>query len=259
MHPALAAFPRRVFRLRTGTGGFGRVVWSLIGVLLFGAFGVFLALQVLPALQTDYAIRDSAKPLPGARLVNGTCRSKLALLHTCDLELVWRSGGTEYRRKISYAFVDPHVGSYSVQVMGDAQRPELLTTDLGLERLTNRTLTLAGGALLTLLLVGGSLLGLRAPSGLRAQAKALAGARLEPVAVRFQGWTGKGEWTVEDERGGRWSWQVPRKARPFVLDPGRALVLALRPEGGGPAFALDSDLRLADLTREERAAVLAAR
>lgn len=53
---------------------------------------------------------------------------------------------------VNYAFTAASAGEYSVTVMADPARPELATTDMALNRLWNRTITLLarGGILLAL-------------------------------------------------------------------------------------------------------------
>ena len=43
--------------------------------------------------------------------------------------------------RLNYAFTDLHFGSYNAEAMADPAHLELITTDLALDRLWNRTLT----------------------------------------------------------------------------------------------------------------------
>jgi hypothetical protein len=44
---------------------------------------------------------------------------------------------------VNYVFAGLHVGDFGAGPMADPARPDLITTDLGLDRLWNRTITLA--------------------------------------------------------------------------------------------------------------------
>ncbi len=55
-------------------------------------------------------------------------------------------------RRVNYVFTGVHFGDYDITVLADPARPELATTDLALDKLWNRTITLlvGGGILLAL-------------------------------------------------------------------------------------------------------------
>lgn len=259
MTPVLSAFPHRALTLRPGRGAFGGWLMALAGLLLFGGFLALIAVQVGPEIRDDFAIREQALPAPGARITEGRCRSRMFLLQSCDVTIAWRGKNGSGTRKLSYLFVEPHMGSWSAQPMMDPARPDLVTTDLGLERLWNRVATAIGGGIFALALIIGLFIAARKAQSKRGEVKALSGRVLQPVPVRFQGWGQGPTWRVQDERGATFEWPVRRSDKPFVLDPQRGLVLALRDPAGGPAFPLDEKLRLVRLTPEERARILAAR
>ena len=61
-------------------------------------------------------------------------------------------------RRVNYVFSGLEAGDYRVGVMADPARPDLVTTDLGLDRLWNRTITLLAIAGLTAATIVGALL-----------------------------------------------------------------------------------------------------
>lgn len=259
MHPVLAAFPRRALVLKPGRGAFAGWLLALCGMLLFGGFVALLAIEVVPAIRSDLAISGSAAPAPQVRVGEGRCRSRLLLFQECEVTLSWRGKDRSGTRTLHYMFVEPHMGSWSVTPMMDPARPELVSTDLGLERLTNRIATAIGGTILALLLIGGGFLVAARSQGKSRQVKVLSGRVLQAVPVVFEGWGQGPSWRVRDEGGAVTEWPVRKSDKPFVLDPQRGLVLALRPPEGGPAFPLDDKLRFVTLTNEERARIEAAR
>lgn len=259
MQSVLAAFPRRPMTLKPGRGAFG--VWLLAfgGLLLFGGFLALVGFQIAPSIRDDLAIRQGAQPAPQVRVSGGRCRSRLALFQECEVTLTWRGKDGTGSRELHYMFVEPHLGSWSVMPMMDPARPELVSTDLGLERLTNRIATAIGGALLALALIAGCVLAAVKAQRKSGEVRALSGRALVPVPVVFAGWGQGPTWKVQDEHGAIFEWPVKKKDKPFLLDEQRGLVLALRNGAGGPAFPLDDRLRFVTLTGEERARIEAAR
>ncbi len=85
---------------------------------------------------------------------DGDCTSKL-VIHICDATLTLRTPQGTVSRHVNYLFTGMHTGDYSVEVMADPARPDLVTTDLGLDRLWNRTITLLViASILTALVIG---------------------------------------------------------------------------------------------------------
>lgn len=259
MRPLLDAFPRRPFVLKPGRGTFGGWLLALGGTLLFGGFIAMLAIEIGPAIRDDFTVRDGARPAPAARIAEGRCRSRLFLFQTCDLTIAWRDKDGARTRKVTYMFVEPHMGSWSAVPMADPARAALVTTDLGLDRLWNRVGTALGGLAFALVLIGGLVLAAWKGQAKGSQVKALAGRPLAAAPVRFRGWGEGPSWVVEDERGQVFEWPVRKSDKPFVVDEGQGLVLALRDPAGGPAFPLDEKLRFVVLTPQERARIEAAR
>ena len=129
-------------------GGIGQRIWAVLGFLMFA--GVFGALMVYtgPPLVSDWQVRDTAQPAARGHIVKGSCTTKLVVA-ICDLTLSNRTGVSAVTRSVNLVFMDIHSGNYSAGVMADPAHPELVTTDLALDKLWNRTLTfLAVAALL---------------------------------------------------------------------------------------------------------------
>lgn len=129
-------------------GDWRQTLWALLGTLMFGAMLVAMAIYTVPNLVSDWRIRDTAAPVAGGRVTEGSCSSKL-VLNICDATLSVQTKSGPVSRGVNYIFTDMHSGSYSVTVLADPTHPELPTTDMAIEKLWNRTITL---------LIGGSIL-----------------------------------------------------------------------------------------------------
>lgn len=259
MFPILAAFPQRPLTLKPGRGAFGGWMMALLGVVLFGGFLVLMAIEIGPAIRDDFAVRDQARPAAFARVSEGRCSSRMFLFQSCDITLDWRDKEGSHTRKLSYMFVEPHMGSWTATPMMDPQRPSLVTTDLGLDRLWNRVATAIGGVIFALAIMVGLFAAARQAQAKRGEVSALSGRALQPVPVVFEGWGRGPSWRVRDEHGALFEWPVRKSDKPYILDAQRGLVLALRDPAGGRAFPLDEKLRFVVLTKEERARIDAAR
>ncbi|GJE55217.1 MULTISPECIES: hypothetical protein [Methylobacterium] len=139
----MTASPDRAELLRLPPQGQGwmNTFWVLFGVVALGALLVACAVYTAPPLMTDWQVREAARPAANARVSDGKCSAKI-VIHICDVTLNLRTPDTTVARRVNYVFSGLHVGDYSIAVMVDPARPELLTTDLGLDRLWNRTITL---------------------------------------------------------------------------------------------------------------------
>ena len=137
-------------------------LWSrfltVLGVAMFAAILVLSALFIAPTVLTDFQVRDTAEPVETARLVKGRCSSRV-FVHLCDLSLSLTTKSRTVTRDVHYLFFDPHVGTYTVEALADLDRPEMLTTDLGLDKLWNRAISLAVLWALMLALLAGAALG----------------------------------------------------------------------------------------------------
>jgi hypothetical protein len=149
------SLPHRPLRVKPPGKGIGSDVWLVFWTLLLGAGMALMVLFPLPALVTDYAVRDAAKPIQGGKIEHGSCTTKLFLvICDADLALDW-PGKPPLRRSLHYFFVDAHFGDYEARVVADPGRPEDMTTDLALDKITNRILTMSiGGPIFLLLGVG---------------------------------------------------------------------------------------------------------
>ena len=130
-----------------------RGVWHNIklalGVLLFAGALVAAAIYTAPDLISDWKIQANALPVSNGRVTKGSCSSNL-IFNICDATLTVPTKSGSVSRDVNYVFTGVHLGDYTVEVMADPARPELATTDMALDKLINRTLTLLVGGLVLL-------------------------------------------------------------------------------------------------------------
>ncbi|SFU76100.1 hypothetical protein SAMN02799631_02163 [Methylobacterium sp. 174MFSha1.1] len=124
--------------------GWINTFWILFGVVALGGILVACAVYTAPAVISDWQVRATAQPAPNARVSEGKCSAKL-VIHICDATLNLPTTAGTVTRRVNYVFSGLHAGDYRVGVMADPSRPDLVTTDLGLDRLWNRTITLLAG------------------------------------------------------------------------------------------------------------------
>lgn len=128
-------------RLPPPRQGWGNTLWTLFGLAALAALLVACAVYTAPPVISDWQIRDTARPAAGARVSDGKCTAKI-VLHLCDVTLTLPIPTGSVVRRVNTVFTGMHVGDYAIRVMADPARPDLVNTDLALDRLWNRTLTL---------------------------------------------------------------------------------------------------------------------
>jgi hypothetical protein len=246
--------PDRPLRVHPPGAGPG----SQLAVLAWAVFVLaalsWMVIRPVGDLLTDRELAGKAQPVAGAR-VHGRCTVHLELLTSCDATLtVPRRGQPDLTRVIDYFFIDAHAGDYHIAVVADPARPELLSTDLGLDKLTNRMMTLVVfGPLFLVVGVVGLVVARRTVGGQRATLRALSRQVLRPVLLRMDRYA-LGHWTVTALSPGARpvSWHVPNRARPIVMDPSHRAVLGVTAGDGQIAMPLDAELRWIDLAADER-------
>ena len=145
------AEPQQQLTLPPDDGGWRGTLFALLGTLIFGAMLVAIAIYTVPNLVSDWQVRGTAQPAASGRVTEGSCSSRL-MLNICDATLTVMTKSGTVSRDVNYIFADIHSGNYSVNVVADPARPELVTTDMALDKLWNRTITLliGGGILLAM-------------------------------------------------------------------------------------------------------------
>lgn len=128
-------------RLPPQERGWVGIFWVLFGVVALAGLLFACAWFTAPAVISDWQVRETAQPVPAGRVSEGKCSAKL-VIHICDMTLSLRTPAGPVSRRVNYVFSGVQFGDYSAGVMADPARPDRVTTDLGLDRLWNRTITL---------------------------------------------------------------------------------------------------------------------
>ena len=129
-------------RLPPAHQGWKHTLLVVLGILMFGGMLAAACIFTAPALVSDWQIHAAAQPVAGARVTDGKCDTTL-IFNICDVTLVVPNGTGRATRRVNYVFTGVHFGDYQARVVADPARPGLPTTDMALDRLWNRTLTLA--------------------------------------------------------------------------------------------------------------------
>lgn len=140
-HMPLPSEPPERLTLPPANEGWKHTMWVILGALMFGAMLVAAAVWTAPALVSDWQIHNAAQPVADGRVSEGKCNSRL-VFHICDVTLSVATNAGRVSRDVNYVFTGFHFGDYSVTVLADPARPELATTDMALDKLWNRTITL---------------------------------------------------------------------------------------------------------------------
>ncbi len=131
-----------------------QTIWVLLSSLMFGAMLVAATIYTAPTLVSDWQVREAARPVAEAEVTDGKCSSQL-IVHICNATLSVETPSGSVSRRVNYVFTGVHVGEYTIDVLADPARPDLVTTDLALNQLWNRTFTLAA---LVVALLGATML-----------------------------------------------------------------------------------------------------
>ncbi len=120
-------------------------------ILVFLALAIALAWWQGPGLLRDWRISQNPVTVEDWDIRGGECSSRRGLTD-CEADVVYSYGEQDYEKHISLAFFDLSSSDYMVELVIDADDPDLATLSLGLDMLWNRTITFA---VFMLLFVGG--------------------------------------------------------------------------------------------------------
>ncbi len=246
-----AVFPTRPLRLKPEESGPGKAILFLLfatlaGVLLGGWMWTFV-----PDIISDHQLAEKAQPLENAGVRDGHCRTSQAILTTCDMTLYQSTKNNgRIERKISLMFIGSSK-TRSVMVVGDPAHPEMMTTDLAIDAVKNRAITVMGIIGLVVVVIFYMINQFIRLLAKLKKLKAMSNQVLTPIDVDLY-IKNKIKWIVEERGGSPVTWVVTGKREPFFLSNGR--VLAVTAPNGAP-FPLDAALTRLDLTDAERTRV----
>lgn len=249
-------FPTRPIVVRRPRSVLRNILGMVMPLLLLGALVGWIGFGVLPDFINDVAIRGSAEPIAGGRMVTGRCSTRAAIVHDCSVTLAGRGPQGMVQREVTYLFASFDSGSYTVhQILAKDGRPETMTTDIGMDHLVSRAVMILLFGLLGVACAWWFFATLRDQARQRARVRALSGKVLSPVPLELVA-RGKESWTVRDRAGRSVQWEVPAKAQPFLADAARGLILGVSAAGAEAPMPVDFDLKWLVLQPEERAALM---
>jgi hypothetical protein len=232
---------------------------GVIALLLLLLAGLLAALG--PDVIGDWRMRGEATVAADVQVREKSCRSWLGVFQFCGVTL--ENGGSP-GRTMWYAFIGG-VSDASVTPLRSISDPALITTDLGLNHVRSRLISLLFFAAILLGCLGAAAAVLW--SGMRAQRTfaALSGQRMVPVVVEIERNNRmpprRRLWVYLYEVGGRRERALvewPSRHQPLFTSLDEKWALALQGERGGVPMLLDSELESLDLTETEKAAFRAA-
>jgi len=255
------ALPRRPIAVRRPPGTVGLAAMLGPFALLFGLLGLVLW-GLGPDIANDWRMRNDAVSAAGdVRAEAARCRSWLAVVRACSVTYADSTGG---KRSLWYLYFGAP-GEERIELVRSRSDPALISTNVGLERLTGRTLAMAllAGVLLLCIAVAAHVV--HKGATLQRAFAAMSGQRLTPVVVEIERKNlvppRRRMWVYlydDDGKPGRAVVELSSKDRLLFVTAGERWALALRGEQGGTPLLLDSRLSSLDLTEAEKAAFLEA-
>lgn len=232
-------------------------------VMLFG----FLAGALWwlgPDLARDLTIRSEVAPARGVSVEAARCRNRLAVIVLCDVRYASAAAETASSATLWYLFVGA-AGAEPVLLLADRADPRRVTTDLGLDKLWHRTLTLFLVVALLVLCIGLSAHVVLQGTRTRRQLIGLTGQRLRPLVVGVETSVPiahkRRRWTYLYDDAGverRAFIELPTRVDPLFVTSDRKRALAVGGPAGGVPLLLDAPLSALDLTETERETFYAA-
>jgi hypothetical protein len=220
-----------------------------------------------PDLVRDWRIGSDATPAGDVRVEEVRCRSRFFVLNLCDVVLAGEASEGPAKRTLWYAYIGAKAsnGPAAARPLRSASDRRLVSTALGLQARTARSLTLALAA--ALLLACAAAVARMTLQGLRNRRafRALSGQRLVPVVVDIERHNllppRRRLWVYRYHDGdsqARAFIELPSRDRPLFIDSSEKRAIALRGERGGVPLLLDARLGCLDLTGPEKEAFYAA-
>jgi hypothetical protein len=236
--------------------------WSTPVIL---ALAVFLLVWEAPGVIRDFRISQNPVLIEDGDVQNGRCTTRRAILTDCEARLVYTYRGQAYDTEVEVMFVDFHTGDYETGLVISADRPELATISLGLDKLWNRIITLAafviilGGMGLAMIALGFRIWRVK----LRLRHPAL----LIPVPVEITAFDRKrgllnityNDKIAADKTGRSGYTRMSPGQEPLIVGEynGKAIGLAVRHGDTALPILLDDSLERINLSDEERSDALA--
>lgn len=254
------SFPTRPLRVAR-TGAPSPALMLVLGLLMVAGAIATLAGGVVNVLP-DLAVRANPMTVQTST-ADGSCETKRVVFTSCSVVLSYEVAGIPHEVQREYVWIGT-AQEYSTEVMVAADRPELATASVALDKLTNRVLSILAGFAVFLGIGLATLRQWRIVRTVRVRYAKQTAQPLTPVVVdlgtvkdvRLRGRLH--EFTVQVDGKSRKRAQLLSKAEggaPFLVAPGRALAVRAAGAEAHPVL-LDAGLTRLDLTDDERARLL---
>jgi hypothetical protein len=256
--------PNRDVAVRSGVISIPSAYYFSTPVLLVLA-ALFIFWQT-PSLLHDIVISKNPLPLPDASMQDARCKTYRGFIVDCEAHLSYDYKGRHYESDTEMMFADFHFGDYQTGVVISADKPELATLSIGIDKLWDRIITFV----VLVVILGGMGLGMiwlliriiRTRRALRQPA------RLTVIPVEISasnknraGFAVAYADKIADRRTGRVAnTQFARGEQPLLVGvskDNKAVALAVRHGDTALPVLLDSQLQRIELTPGERQAALA--
>jgi len=234
-------------------------------VMLFGLLAGALW-WLGPDLARDLRIGSDVAPARSLRIEEARCRSRLYVIAVCDVRYAPAAAAAEtaHGTTLWYLLLG-RANADGINLLASRADPELVTTDLGLDRLWQRLLALLLIVALSVTCIGLSAQIVLQGTRTRRQLMGLSGQRLRPVVVGLETSVPiahkRRRWAyVYDDAGTerRAFIELHTSIDPLFVTPDRKRALAVSGPAGGVPLLLDAPLSALDLTQAEREAFYAA-
>jgi len=248
--------PRRAVAVRPPRTVEGGTVGAIAMLLLILSS---LVAWLGPGIANDWRVRNDWVAAADVRIEAGQCHAWAAVLSICSVTVA--AGNSDASKRTLWYVFAGGAGDRAMQPRRSRSDAALVTTDLGLETLTSRLITLLVFAGIVVFCLGVAATMLWRGVKVQRAFAAMSGQRLLPIVVEIERnnrlpsrrrlWVYL--YAAEGKRA-RALVEWPLRRHPLFTSPDEKWALALAGDQGGTPMLLDANLECLDLTEAEKAA-----
>lgn len=233
-------------------------------------FGFALVVMVVhsnaPGIMRDWEISKNPTILKQSRVSNGKCKTHQGFFTTCEVGVSFETRGIRKREQLEFTFVDFHSGDYNVEVVASADKPDMVSLDLAVDKLWNRIIVACFLLLAGLAFIVIGIIAMAKATAARRAFRAFNGKVLVPVAVEVSKVSKNygmhtAEYNYDFKGKKRKAATALRHQTPFFLsnDQDEKTALGVTDQYGEYVILMDEALTRLDFTDTERQALRNAR